>query len=83
MSARTLFGDERLPLVCVPLIAQTHADLLADAAAVVSQHPDVIEWRADHFVGIETKAITSLHSCYKVLVLFAEYNRTAIGTIYV
>jgi 3-dehydroquinate dehydratase-1 len=54
MSARTLFGDERLPLVCVPLIAQTHADLLADAAAVVSQHPDVIEWRADHFVGIQS-----------------------------
>lgn len=54
MSARTLFGDGRLPLICVPLVAQTRAELLADAAAVVSQRPDVIEWRADHFVDLES-----------------------------
>lgn len=54
MSPRTLLGDGRSPLICVPLVAQTRADLLADAATAMSQHPDVIEWRVDHFVDIES-----------------------------
>lgn len=52
MIPRTLFGDGRLPLICVPLVAQTLTDLLSDAKAVVSQHPDVIEWRVDHFMDV-------------------------------
>ena len=52
MNPRALLGDGRSPLICVPLVAQTLADLLADAAMAISQHPDMIEWRADHFVDI-------------------------------
>lgn len=54
MSPHALLSDGRIPLICVPLVARTRADLLADAALVVSQKPDVIEWRADYFDGIES-----------------------------
>ena len=54
MSPHTLFDHGRLPLICVPLVAKTRANLLADAAVVVPQRPDVIEWRVDHFADIES-----------------------------
>jgi 3-dehydroquinate dehydratase-1 len=54
MSARTLLGDGRLPLICVPLVARTHSSLMADARIVIDQSPDVIEWRVDHFDDIES-----------------------------
>lgn len=54
MSPHALLSDGRIPLICVPLVARTRADLLAEAALVVSQKPDVIEWRADYFDGIES-----------------------------
>lgn len=46
-----------MPLICVPLVARTRADLLADAALVVAKKPDVIEWRVDYFDGIESDAL--------------------------
>ena len=54
MSAHSLLGDGRMPLVCVPLVSRNHADLMADAQVVVAQSPDVIEWRVDHFETIQT-----------------------------
>jgi len=54
MSPHALLSDGRMPLICVPLVARTRAELLADAALVVSQKPDVIEWRADYFDDIES-----------------------------
>jgi 3-dehydroquinate dehydratase-1 len=57
MSPQALLSDGRMPLICVPLVARTRADLLADAALVVAKEPDVIEWRADYFDGIESNAL--------------------------
>lgn len=52
MSSRGLLGDDRLSLVCVPLVSRTHEALLADARAAVVQRPDVLEWRVDHFEDV-------------------------------
>jgi 3-dehydroquinate dehydratase-1 len=42
----------RVPVVCVPLVAKTRADILDEVGAVMTKAPDVLEWRVDHFAGI-------------------------------
>lgn len=44
-------GDET-PLLCTPLVGQTHQRVLAEAASVIAQKPDILEWRVDHFERI-------------------------------
>ncbi|HEY8357729.1 MAG TPA: type I 3-dehydroquinate dehydratase [Ramlibacter sp.] len=39
----------RMPAVCAPLVAATHAALLAEARIVVARQPDLLEWRVDFF----------------------------------
>ncbi len=41
-----------LPLNCVPLVTRTKALLLAELAAILPKHPDVIERRVDFFEDI-------------------------------
>jgi 3-dehydroquinate dehydratase I len=45
-----------LPALCVPLVARTEDALLAEVAAAAAQHPDLLEWRVDHFEGIANAA---------------------------
>jgi 3-dehydroquinate dehydratase-1 len=49
-------GDGRVPAVCVPLVADGEADLLAELAAVLPSGPDVIEWRVDHYLAARPPA---------------------------
>ena len=49
------FGGET-PVICTPLVGRTREAVLAEAAAVVAKHPDVIEWRVDHFERIADTA---------------------------
>ena len=51
---RKLGGET--PLICSPLVGQTRERLLAEAAVVLAQSPDVIEWRVDYFEGIADMA---------------------------
>ena len=50
-----LLGGHR-PLVCSPLVGRTRERLLAETAAVLAKHPDVIEWRVDFFEPIADTA---------------------------
>jgi 3-dehydroquinate dehydratase-1 len=53
---RKLGGET--PLICTPLVGRTRAGLLAEAAKVIAQKPDAIEWRADHFEAVgDSKAV--------------------------
>lgn len=53
---RKLGGDT--PLLCTPLVGRTHARVLAEAAGVLKQKPDIIEWRVDFFDRIgDTAAV--------------------------
>ena len=53
---RKLGGET--PLVCTPLVGRTRARVLAEAAKVLAQKPDLIEWRVDHFDAVgDTKAV--------------------------
>ena len=47
---RKLGGDT--PLVGTPLVGRTRARVLAEAASVLRQKPDIIEWRVDYFDAI-------------------------------
>lgn len=47
---RKLGGDT--PLLCAPLVGRTRERLLAEAARVLKQKPDLVEWRADFFDAI-------------------------------
>jgi 3-dehydroquinate dehydratase-1 len=48
----------RLPLICAPLVAHDRESLLAEAAAAVAAHADIVEWRVDFFRGIgDTAAV--------------------------
>lgn len=51
-------ADGRLPAICAPLVARTHADLADEAAAVAAKQPDLLEWRVDFFQSIaDTQAV--------------------------
>ncbi len=47
---RKLGGET--PLLGTPLVGRTRERLLAEAANVVRQKPDIVEWRVDHFAAI-------------------------------
>jgi len=65
---RKLGGDT--PLICTPLVGRTRERVLAEAASVVTKHPDVVEWRVDYFGPIgDTTAVLDT----------AMALRTAIG----
>jgi 3-dehydroquinate dehydratase I len=40
------------PLLCTPLVGRTRERLLAEAAGVLTQKPDLVEWRVDFFDAI-------------------------------
>ena len=40
------------PVLCTPLVGRTHELVLAEAARVMAQRPDMIEWRVDYFEAI-------------------------------
>lgn len=48
-----IIGGREAPLVCVPLIGATREALLAEIAVLLPKRPDLVEWRVDHFAGID------------------------------
>jgi 3-dehydroquinate dehydratase-1 len=53
---RKLGGET--PLLCTPLVGKTRERVLAEAASVIRQKPDIIEWRVDFFDAIgDTDAV--------------------------
>lgn len=54
-------GSGRFPVICAPLVGRTGEQLLAEAAAVATKKPDLLEWRVDFFEGIaDTAAVVQL-----------------------
>lgn len=51
-----ILGGET-PLLGTPLVARTRERLLAEAARVLAQRPDIIEWRVDHFDAVADTAM--------------------------
>ena len=47
---RKLGGET--PLLCTPLVGRTRERVLAEAASVLRQKPDLVEWRVDFFDAI-------------------------------
>lgn len=41
------------PLICLPLVAQTKADLLSQATELTALAPDLLEWRIDGYGKVE------------------------------
>ena len=55
---RKLGGET--PLLCTPLVGRTRKRVLAEAASVLGQKPDIIEWRVDFFDAIgDTEAVVA------------------------
>ncbi len=53
---RKLGGET--PLLCTPLVGRTRERVLAEAASVLRQKPDLIEWRVDFFDAVgDTEAV--------------------------
>jgi len=53
---RKLGGET--PLLCTPLVGRNRKRVLAEAASVLRQKPDIIEWRVDFFEAIgDTEAV--------------------------
>lgn len=49
---QVVLGDG-IPKVCVPIVAKTKEDIIAEAKSFTDIPIDVVEWRADWFEGIE------------------------------
>lgn len=45
-------GNDKEPLVCIPLVGRTADAICADLESIVDTGADLIEWRADYFSGI-------------------------------
>lgn len=41
-----------IPKICVPIVACTKREILADAGDIVNSRVDIVEWRADWFEGV-------------------------------
>jgi 3-dehydroquinate dehydratase-1 len=65
-------ADGKVPLICTPLVGRTREALVAEVAAIVPKHPDVVEWRVDFFGGLGEVA--------QVLAV-AEEIRAGLGAI--
>ena len=48
----TIIGGPN-PLICIPLMAADKKELLDQAAALLPLSPDLVEWRADSYKGVE------------------------------
>jgi 3-dehydroquinate dehydratase-1 len=57
----------RLPLICVPLVAPDRTALLAEAAVAAETHPDIVEWRVDHFRDIGGDVLDAAHALRRAL----------------
>lgn len=53
---KTNFNDGKL-YVTIPVMAVDMDDMIAQATAAKAEEPDMIEWRADALVGIDTKEV--------------------------
>ena len=60
---RKLGGET--PLLCTPLVGRTRERVLAEAASVLRQKPDLIEWRVDFFdaIGDTDAVVATAGSC--------------------
>jgi 3-dehydroquinate dehydratase-1 len=45
-----------LPLICLPLVAATRAELIDQAQGLTALQPDLVEWRVDGFAAVEDEA---------------------------
>lgn len=53
-----------VPLICTPLVGRTPAAVRAELVAILPKHPDVLEWRVDHFeaAGDATQVVETARS---------------------
>jgi 3-dehydroquinate dehydratase-1 len=64
---RKLGGET--PLLCTPLVGRTPKRVLAEAASVLLQKPDIIEWRVDFFDAIgDTRTVIETAKSLRALV---------------
>ncbi len=43
-------------LICVPIVARDERELSGQAGGIAAERPDMVEWRADFFEGVENPA---------------------------
>ena len=53
VTVRNVTLGSGMPKICLPLVGKTTAELLAEATKCLSLSCDLIEWRVDHFAGVE------------------------------
>lgn len=73
------------PLVCIPLIGQTEAELVDEAQEIVRLAPDLIEWRADTFSGDEVdlgKALKKIRDAVGGIPILFTCRIAAEGGLY-
>ncbi len=47
-----VIGEDREIMICTPLVGKNQEEIFTELQKVLSQKPDIIEWRADFFQGI-------------------------------
>lgn len=65
---KTIIGEGR-PKICVPIVAKTAADILAEAKKITALPVDIVEWRADCFddVALTEKVIETAGALQDIL----------------
>ncbi|MDY7220924.1 type I 3-dehydroquinate dehydratase [Halalkalibacterium halodurans] len=54
MKTRSIVKGEK-PLVCIPIVGKSNADILKELANILDKKPDIIEWRADFYNGLTNR----------------------------
>ncbi len=52
VQVRNLTFGQGCPKICVPIVARTQQEILAEASLIKSLPADLVEWRADWFEGV-------------------------------
>ncbi|WP_077596902.1 type I 3-dehydroquinate dehydratase [Oceanobacillus kimchii] len=47
-----LFTDKNIPYICTPITGTSKEEILTELKSLISEEPDLIEWRADYFDSI-------------------------------
>jgi 3-dehydroquinate dehydratase-1 len=82
-AGKLVLGDGT-PKICIPVTGQTEGEIAEQARKAVSAAPDLIEWRADFFAGIQDRAaagevLETLHGICGAIPLLFTFRTAAEG----
>lgn len=84
IKTRNIVIGEGIPKVCVPIVGKTSKELLSEVEALKDIAIDIVEWRMDHFIDVESleavkQMVHELRCVLQDIVLLATFRSKKEG----